>query len=60
MTDIFRMVCLNNAFHSAAPASAALAFLLAFLGFFLDAACSVMLGLIFLRASRGVPRPEFV
>ena len=35
-------------------------FLLAFLGFFLDAACSVMLGLIFLRASRGVPRPEFV
>ena len=35
-------------------------FILAFLGFFLDAACSVMLGLIFLRASRGVPRPEFV
>ena len=35
-------------------------FLLAFLGFFLDAACSVMLGLIFLRASRGTPQPEFV
>ena len=35
-------------------------FILAFLGFFLDAACSVILGLIFLRASRGVPRPEFV
>jgi hypothetical protein len=35
-------------------------FLLAFLGFFLDAACSVMLGLIFLRAARGLPRPEFV
>jgi hypothetical protein len=35
-------------------------FILAFLGFFLDAVCSVMLGLIFLRASRGVPHPEFV
>jgi hypothetical protein len=35
-------------------------FLLAFLGFFLDAACSVMLGLIFLRAARGMPVPEFV
>ena len=35
-------------------------FILAFLGFFLDAACSVMLGLIFLRASRGLPHPEFV
>ena len=35
-------------------------FLLAFLGFFLDAACSVMLGLIFLRAAHGMPRPEFV
>ncbi|NIM00204.1 MAG: hypothetical protein GTN89_04790 [Acidobacteria bacterium] len=35
-------------------------FLLAFLGFFLDAACSVLLGLIFLRSARGVPHPEFV
>jgi len=35
-------------------------FLLAFLGFFLDAACSVMLGIIFLRAARGLPKPEFV
>jgi len=35
-------------------------FLLAFLGFFLDAACSVMLGIIFLRTARGLSRPEFV
>lgn len=35
-------------------------FLLAFLGLFLDAACSIMLGMIFLRASRGAPQPEFV
>ena len=35
-------------------------FILAFLGFFADAACSVMLGLIFLRDSRGLPHPEFV
>jgi len=34
--------------------------ILAFLGFFLDAACSVMLGLIFLRAARSTPLPEFV
>jgi hypothetical protein len=35
-------------------------FFLAFLGLFFDVACSVLLGLIFLRAARGVPRPEFV
>jgi hypothetical protein len=35
-------------------------FLLAFLGFFFDVACSVLLGLIFLRAARGMPQPEFV
>lgn len=35
-------------------------FLLAFLGMFLDAACSVMLGVIFLRAAKGAPHPEFV
>ena len=42
-------------------ASALLAtFLLAFLGLFFDAACSVLLGLIFLRSARSVPHPEFV
>jgi len=60
LTNNFGGLLKPYAYTTIAASALFATFLLAFLGFFLDAACSVMLGMIFLRAARGMPRPEFV